>query len=115
MKEPEVEEEGQAEASQSKRKRIAKRNVLLWDEFIETDDKNVVLCNIYPSCKQRIRRPDGSTSGMRSHFETRHPLQYADYVKQATAAMKEKVFLENMKFYVHRSERKILRIISFVA
>jgi hypothetical protein len=47
MKEPEVEEEGQAEASQSKRKRIAKRNVLLWDEFIETDDKNVVLCNIY--------------------------------------------------------------------
>ncbi len=91
---PEVVEEGQAEehASQSKRKKISKRNVLLWEKFIETDDKNVVLCNINPSCKARIRRPDGSTSGMKSHMETRHPLQYAEYVKQATAAIKEKVF-----------------------
>ena len=47
---PEVVEEGQAEehASRSKRKRISKRNVLLWEKFIETDDKNVVLCNINP-------------------------------------------------------------------
>ena len=50
---PEVVEEGQAEehASRSERKRISKRNVLLWEKFIETDDKNVVLCNINPSCK----------------------------------------------------------------
>jgi hypothetical protein len=91
---PEVVEEGQAEehASRSKRKRISKRNVLLWEKFIETDDKNVVLCNINPSCKARIRRPDGSTSGMMSHMQTRHPLQYAEYVKQSTAAIKEKVF-----------------------
>jgi len=91
---PEVVEEGQAEehASRSKRKRISKRNVLLWEKFIETDDKNVVLCNINPSCKARIRRPDGSTSGMMSHMQTRHPLQYAEYVKQSTAALKEKVF-----------------------
>ena len=91
---PEVVEEGQAEehASRSKRKRISKRNVLLWEKFIETDDKNVVLCNINPACKARIRRPDGSTSGMMSHMQTRHPLQYAEYVKQSTAAIKEKVF-----------------------
>ena len=89
---PEVVEEGQAEESRSKRKRITKRNVLLWEKFIETDDKNVVLCNINLSCKARIRRPDGSTSGMMSHMKTRHPLQYAEYVKQSTAAIKEKVF-----------------------
>ena len=101
---PEVVEERQAEehASRSKRKKISKRNVLLWEKFIETDDKNVVLCNINPACKARIRRPDGSTSGMMSHMQTRHPLQYAEYVKQSTAAIKEKVFKKNMKFYVQK-------------
>ena len=87
-----VPEQAEQHASRSKRKKISKRNVLLWEKFIETEDKNVVLCNINPSCKARIRRPDGSTSGMTSHFQTRHPLQYAEYVKQATAAIKEKVF-----------------------
>jgi hypothetical protein len=35
-------------------------------------------------------------------MQTRHPLQYAEYVKQSTAAIKEKVFKKNMKFYVQK-------------
>ena len=98
-----TEEEVEVEASKSKKKKIAKRNVLLWENFIETDDKNIVLCNINPSCKARIRRPDGSTSGMRSHFETRHHLQYAEYVEKATASLKEKVIFQ-YEFYLNTDE-----------
>jgi hypothetical protein len=97
------EEEVEVEASKSKKKKITKRNVLLWENFIETDENNIVLCNINPSCKARIRRPDGSTSGMRSHFETRHHLQYAEYVEKATASLKEKVIFQ-YEFYLNTDE-----------
>jgi BED zinc finger len=86
-----VEAEG---ASKSKRKRIHKRNVLLWEKFSETSDKFVVICNINPMCKAKIRRPDGSTSGMISHFQTKHPMQYAEYLAQAKEALKEKVLFK---------------------
>jgi len=78
----------EVEEPKSKRNRFAKRNVLLWEKFDETYDQNVVVCK---QCKAKIRRPDGSTSGMKSHFETRHPVQYIQYLKKSMEATKEKV------------------------
>jgi len=89
--EAEVEAEG---ASKSKRKRIHKRNVLLWEKFSETTYKFVVICNINPMWKAKVRRPDGSTSGMITHFQTKHPMQYAEYLAKANEALKEKVLFK---------------------
>ena len=77
----------------ARRSGIAKRNVLLWSLFEETDDKKVVICKINPACKARIRRPDGSTSGMMSHLTSKHPVDYQIYLKKSTEAIKEKVIV----------------------
>ena len=77
----------------ARRSGIAKRNVLLWSLFEETDDKKVVMCKINPACKARIRRPDGSTSGMMSHLTSKHPVDYQIYLKKSTEAIKEKVIV----------------------
>jgi hypothetical protein len=55
-----------------KRRRISKRNVLLWSNFEQTKDPYKVICKASPSCNAKIRRPDGSTFGMLAHFEARH-------------------------------------------
>ncbi len=88
------------EATETQKKRarrsgITKRNVLLWSLFEETEDKNVVLCKINPSCKAMIRRPDGSTSGMMSHLTSRHPVDYQIYLQKSAEAIKEKVIILN--------------------
>ena len=75
----------------ARRSGIAKRNVLLWSLFEETDDKNVVLCKINPACKAMIRRPDGSTSGLTS----KHPVDYQIYLQKSAEAIKEKVIILN--------------------
>ena len=77
----------------ARRSGITKRNVLLWSLFEETDDKKVVICKINPACKARIRRPDGSTSGMMSHLTSKHPVDYQIYLKKSTEAIKEKVIV----------------------
>ena len=77
----------------ARRSGIAKRNVLLWSLFEETDDKKVVMCKINPACKARIRRTDGSTSGMMSHLTSKHPVDYQIYLKKSTEAIKEKVIV----------------------
>jgi hypothetical protein len=75
----------------TKKRKIYRRNLLLWKHFQETKDPNVVICIANPSCGQKIRLPDGSTSGMRAHFEARHPVQYTAYLAATTEAIKEKV------------------------
>jgi len=79
------------ETPRSKKGRISKRNILLWKHFQTTNDPNVVICIANPACRQKIRRPDGSTSGMRAHFEAKHPVQFAQYVKDQNEAILEKV------------------------
>ena len=86
--------EGQKTQSVKKRSRrsgITKRNILLWELFEETDDKAVVMCKINPACKALIRRPDGSTSGMFSHLQSRHPIEHQIYLRKTKEALKEKV------------------------
>ncbi len=78
----------------ARRSGIAKRNVLLWSLFEETDDKNVVICKINPACKAMIRRPDGSTSGMMSHLTSKHPVDYQIYLQKSAEAIKEKVIMK---------------------
>ncbi len=84
-------EEADTETPRSKKGRISKRNLLLWKHFQTTNDPNVVVCVANPACRAKIRRPDGATSGMRSHFEAKHPVQYAQYVKDQNEAILEKV------------------------
>jgi hypothetical protein len=79
------------ETPRSKKGRISKRNILLWKHFQTTNDPNVVICIANPACRQKIRHPDGSTSGMRAHFEAKHPVQFAQYVKDQNEAILEKV------------------------
>ncbi len=79
----------------ARRSGITKRNVLLWSLFEETDDKKVVICKINPACKARIRRPDGSTSGMMSHLTSKHPVDYQIYLQNSAEAIKEKVIILN--------------------
>jgi len=45
---------------------------------ILTEDPNVAIWIANASCRQRICHPDGSTTGMRAHFEARHPVQCAE-------------------------------------
>jgi hypothetical protein len=82
-----------SDAVPSKRRKISKRNVLLWEYFEETNDPNVVLCKATDHCKAKLRRPDGSTSGMRSHFENRHPLLYVQYLEKSGSEAKQKVWI----------------------
>jgi BED zinc finger len=48
---------------------------------------------INSSCKARIRRPDGSTSGMMSHLTSKHPVDYQIYLQKSAEAIKEKVII----------------------
>ncbi len=73
----------------TKKCKIHRRNVLLWKHFQKTKDPNVVICISNPSCGQKIRRPDGSTSGMHVHFEARHPVKYTAYLAATAEAIKE--------------------------
>jgi hypothetical protein len=82
------------ETPRSKKGRIAKRNVLLWKHFEMTNDANVVICIANPACRQKILHPDGSTSGMRSHFEAKHLVQFTQYVEDQNEAILEKVCLQ---------------------
>jgi len=91
-KETEQEVQSQKEPpTAKKRRRISKRNVLLWSHFEQTKDPDVVICKSNPSCQAKIRRPDGSTSGMLAHFEARHPMQYMEYLAKSKKAIEEKV------------------------
>ncbi len=83
--------ETETETPRPKRGKIAKRNTLLWEFFEYTDNLDVVRCIANASCKALIKRPQGSTSGMRSHLQNRHPLQYLAYVAKTEQALKDKV------------------------
>jgi hypothetical protein len=83
--------EAETETPRSKKARVAKRNVLLWQHFEVTDDKDVVICIANASCRQKLRRPDGSTSGMTAHFKAKHPVKYTAYLEAQNAAIKDKV------------------------
>ncbi len=89
-------EDAAAEMStpRTKKARVQKRNLLLWNHFETTNDPNVVICIANASCKQRIRHPDGSTSGMMAHFKSKHPVQYTKYIEGMNAAVKEKVSIK---------------------
>jgi hypothetical protein len=50
-----------------KRHRLAKRNILLWDNIKEAKDDNVVLCEIAHQCKINIRQ---QTARWRHTFRT---------------------------------------------
>jgi len=75
----------------SKKARVHKRNNLLWKHFQTTNDPAVVICIANPSCRARIRRPGGSTSGMRSPFEAKHPAIFTEFLRETKEALKEKV------------------------
>jgi hypothetical protein len=47
------------ETPRTKRATVAKRNVLLWENFETTEDPNVVICIANAGCRQKIRCPDG--------------------------------------------------------
>jgi hypothetical protein len=83
--------ETETETPRPKRGKIAKRNTFLWEFFEYTDNLEVVKCIANASCKAEIRRPQGSTSGMRSHLEKRHPVQFLAYVAKTEQAIKDKV------------------------
>jgi hypothetical protein len=70
---------------------------------ILTKDPNVVIWIANASCRQRICHQDGSTSGMRAHFEARHPVQYAEchyalchYVKWHSTKQKALLIIQNV-------------------
>jgi hypothetical protein len=90
-KRPLQQAEAAVETPGAKKRKIHRRNVLLWKHFQQTKDPNVVICIANPSCGAKIRRPDGSTSGMRAHFEARHPVEYTAYLADTAEAIKEKV------------------------
>jgi hypothetical protein len=73
------------------RGKIAKRNTFLWEFFEYTEDLEVVRCIANAGCKALIRRPQGSTSGMRSHLQNRHPVQFLEYVAKTEQGIKDKV------------------------
>jgi hypothetical protein len=75
----------------AKRGKIAKRNTQLWDHFRYTDDATVVICVANEACLAKIKRPQGSTSGMMAHLRTKHPVQYVAYLEKTGQAIKEKV------------------------
>jgi hypothetical protein len=83
--------ETDTETPRPKRGKIAKRNTLLWEYFEYTEDLDVVRCLANASCKALIKRPQGSTSGMRAHLEKRHPVQFLAYVEKTEQAIKDKV------------------------
>ncbi len=75
-----------------KRGKIAKRNTHLWDLFkYSEDDATVVICVANEACQAKIKRPQGSTSGMIAHLRTKHPVQYVAYLEKTGEAIKEKV------------------------
>jgi len=75
-----------------KRGKIAKRNTHLWDHFkYSDDDATVVICVANEACQAKIKRPQGSTSGMMAHLRTKHPVQYVAYLENTGEAIKEKV------------------------
>ena len=74
-----------------KRGKIAKRNTHLWDNFKYCDDLAVVICVANEACQAKIKRPQGSTSGMIAHLKTKHPVQYVAYLEKTGEAIKEKV------------------------
>lgn len=77
--------------SSRKRRRVAKRNILLWSYFTETDDPSIVKCNVTAGCKAAVRRPDGSTSGMVSHFQIKHPAEYVAYLEKSGKDLQQRV------------------------
>ena len=83
--------EAETETPGSKKARVAPRNVFLWKHFELTNDKDVVICIANASCRQKLRRPDGATSGMMAHFKAKHPVQYTAYLEARNAAIKDKV------------------------
>ena len=83
--------ESHTETPRPKRGKIAKRNTLLWEYFEYTENLDVVKCTANASCLALIKRPQGSTSGMRAHLEKRHPVQYLAYVAKTEQALKDKV------------------------
>ncbi len=90
------------ETPRPKRGKIAKRNTFLWEFFQYTDDLQVVRCIANASCKALIKRPQGSTSGMRAHLEKRHPVQFVAYLAKTEQALKDKVsiyYLVNKLMY----------------
>jgi hypothetical protein len=95
-KRPLEEADAAIETPRTKRGRVAKRNVLLWKHFEQSKDPEVVICIANPSCRARIRRPQGSTSGMRAHFEARHPVQYTAYVEESRRLIEEKVCIRDL-------------------
>ncbi|VDK50751.1 unnamed protein product [Anisakis simplex] len=63
----------------------AKLNSALWAHFEEcTTDRTSSICKVETSpgvmCGCRIRRPQGSTTGMKRHFKSRHPEQFKLYL-----------------------------------
>ncbi len=83
--------ETDTETPRPKRGKIAKRNTFLWEYFKYTENLDVVRCTANASCKALIKRPQGSTSGMRAHLEKRHPVQFLAYVAKTEQALKDKV------------------------
>jgi hypothetical protein len=63
----------------------------LWDNFKYCDDPAVVICVANEACQAKIKRPQGSTSGMIAHLKTKHPVQYVAYLEKTEEAIKEKV------------------------
>jgi hypothetical protein len=100
-------------SKKSKTSKISKRNILLWKHFETTKDPNVVICIANPACRAKIRRPDGATSGMRSHFAAKHPVQYAQYVKDENEALLEKVCSPEFDKYLTNNV-VILQILSML-
>jgi hypothetical protein len=83
--------EAQSENPESKTSRIAKRNILLRNHLEQTKDPNIVICIANHTCRGIIWHPDGSTSGIRAHFEARHPVQYTLYLAHINENINEKV------------------------
>ncbi len=75
----------------AKRGKIAKRNTHLWENFKYSEDPTVVICVANEACQAKIKRPQGSTSGMMAHLKTKHPVQYVAYIEKTGEAIKEKV------------------------
>ncbi len=86
-----------------------KRNVHLWEYYEETEDANVVLCKATEQCISKIRRSDGSTSGMKSHLESRHPVQYVRFLEGSGKEAEQKVHNSiAIRFPVHFQLSKLI-------
>jgi hypothetical protein len=99
---------GLSETPRTKR-RLLKRNVCLWEYYEETEDANVVLCKATEQCRSKIRRSDGSTSGMKSHLESRHPVQYVRFLEGSGKEAEQKVHNSiAIRFPVHFQHSKLI-------